>query len=267
MPAIVAAVVLTAYSGVVTQTVRAATCGADSATLVDGNFEAPVIAPAGNSSLDASLVPPWLTTDVSNQIEIWASGFGGVPSAEGDQFVEINANSAGTLYQDVVTTSGEKMTWSLEHRGRSGTDVMKVLIGDSTTADVNSDTGWNFFSPDLSDPNTAWGAHTGSYVVPTGQTCTRFGFRAVSSAGGDPSFGNFLDAVSFSVTVPATPKPRPTPPGTAALTARPVDATPSLLMLGVLFVLSSLALGRAVDRRALRRAVDPRSRRSGRRQG
>ena len=26
---------------------------------------------------------------------------------------------------------------------------MKVLIADATTADVNSDTGWNFFSPDL----------------------------------------------------------------------------------------------------------------------
>ena len=75
----------------------------------------------GNSSLDASLVPPWLTTDSANQIEIWGSGFDSVPSAEGAQFVEINANSAGTLYQDVVTTSGEKMTWSLEHRGRSGT--------------------------------------------------------------------------------------------------------------------------------------------------
>jgi hypothetical protein len=225
--------------------VAAATCGAGSATLQNGGFEIPVIDPGGNSSLDASLVPPWKTTDVINQIEIWGSGFNGVPSAAGAQFVEINANSAGTLYQDVVTTSGEKMTWSLEHRGRSGTDTMKVLIGDATTADVNSDTGWNFFSPDLSDPNTAWGAHTGSYVVPAGQTCTRFGFRAVSSAGGDQSFGNFLDAVSFSVTVPPTPRPtvKPTPPGTATVGVTPRgDPGPPALVLIVLGV-AALTLG------------------------
>ena len=253
-PAIAAALLVSALGAAGAPAVRAATCGADSVTLLDGGFETPVIAAGGNSSLDASMVPPWLTTDVINQIEIWGSGFLGVPSAEGAQFVEINANSAGTLYQDVVTTSGEKMTWSLQHRGRSGTDTMKVLIGDATTADVNSDTGWNFFSPDLSDPNTAWGAHTGSYVVPAGQTCTRFAFRAVSSAGGDNSFGNFLDAVSFSVAVPPTPRPtvKPTPPGTAALANTPADGGPSLLAFAMLFVLSSIALAVAFDRRPRR---------------
>jgi hypothetical protein len=131
---------------------------------------------------------------------------------------------------------------------------MKVLIGDATTADVNSDTGWNFFSPDLTDPNTTWGAHTGSYVVPAGQTCTRFGFRAVSSAGGDQSFGNFLDAVSFSVTVPPTPTPRPTtkptPPGTDTIGAAPRgDAGPPAF---VLVLLGTLALAVGIARRSQR---------------
>ncbi len=248
LPTVAVTFLLVAVGGAHASPIRADSCGADSATLVNGDFETPVIPAGGNSSLDASLVPPWLTTDSANQIEIWGSGFNGVPSAQGAQFVEINANSAGTLYQDVVTTSGEKMTWTLEHRGRSGTDTMKVLIGDATTADVNSDTGWNFFSPDLSDPNTAWGNHTGSYVVPSGQVCTRFGFRAVSSAGGDQSFGNFLDAVSFAVTVPATP--RPTPPVTASLSAQPpADAPPALLLLASLFALSAICLGVALGRR------------------
>ncbi len=252
-----AALGLGALAGGSPGAVRAAdSCGPDSVALLDGGFEAPVITPGGNASLDSSLVPPWLTTDSANQIEIWGSGFDGVPSAQGAQFVEINANSAGTLYQDVVTTSGEMMTWSLEHRGRSGTDTMRVLIGDATTADVHSDSGWNFFSPDLSDPNTAWGTHTGSYVVPSGQTCTRFGFRAVSSAGGDQSFGNFLDAVSFSVTIPATPTPRrtprPTPPGTSTSAVAPADDGPALVVLGVLFVLSAIGLWLAIERRPAR---------------
>ena len=251
MPAVaMAAVLLITLSSAATVPVRANSCGADSVTLMNGGFETPVITPGGNSSLNASLVPPWLTTDSADQIEIWGSGFDGVPAAKGAQFVEINANSAGTLYQDVVTTSGEKMTWTLEHRGRSGTDTMKVLIGDATTADVNSDTGWNFFSPDLTDPNTAWGTHTGSYVVPAGQVCTRFGFRAVSSAGGDQSFGNFLDAVSFAVTVPPTPTTRPTPPVTATLPAQPpADSGPALLVLATLFALSALCLGGVLSRR------------------
>jgi hypothetical protein len=248
LPAIGAIALAVGLSSAGVAPVRADGCGADSPTLLNGGFETPVIAAGGNQSLDASLVPPWLTTDSSNQIEIWGSGWDGVPSAKGAQFVEINANSAGTLYQDVVTTSGEKMTWTLEHRGRSGDDTMKVLIGDATTADVNSDTGWNFFSPNLTDPNTAWGTHTGSYVVPAGQVCTRFGFRAVSSAGGNQSFGNFLDAVSFAVTVPATP--RPTPPVTASLSAQPpADAPPALLLLASLFALSAICLGVALGRR------------------
>ena len=246
------ALALAGLSGPSAQPARADGCGADSATLVNGDFETPVITAGGNSSLDASQVPPWLTTDSSNQIEIWSSGFGGVPSAQGAQFVEINANSAGTLYQDVVTTAGEKMTWTLEHRGRSGTDTMKVLIGNAATADVNSDTGWDYFSPDLTDPNTAWGTHTGSYVVPSGQTCTRFGFRAVSSAGGDNSFGNFLDAVSFSVTVP--PTPRPSPPVTAAIApAVSESGGPSWLLLLTLGVLSVAVAGRHSGRRVRRR--------------
>ena len=201
-------------------------------------------------------MPPWLTTDSLNEIEIWGSGFLGVPSAEGSQFVELNANTPGTLYQDVVTTAGEKMSWTLEHRGREGDDTMKVLIGDATTADVHSDTGWNFFSPDLTDGTSAWGVHTGSYVVPAGQLCTRFAFRAVSAAGGDPSIGNFLDGVAFSVAAPATPRPspRPTPPGTDMASPGPiVDGGPAwllLVFLGALAFMAGVAGRRTGSRRS-----------------
>ncbi|MEU8246386.1 hypothetical protein [Nonomuraea sp. NPDC048916] len=53
-------------------------------------------------------------------------------------------------------------------------------------------------SPDISDDNTAWGYYTGVYVVPPGQTTTRFAFESVSAAGGSPTAGNFLDGVTFS---------------------------------------------------------------------
>lgn len=200
-------------------------CGTGDVVLGNGGFESPGVAPGTYSLFDASLVPPWNTTDVANQIEIWGDGFLGIPAFEGANFAELNANSAGTLYQDVVTTPGATMTWTLQHRGRDGTDVMRVLIGDSLTADVFSDAGWNAISGDISDPETAWGEATDTYVVPAGQTCTRFAFRAVSSGVGIESYGNFLDAVGFEVTIPAEPTPTPTEPPPAP-TATP-DPSPT----------------------------------------
>ena len=234
--------------------VEAATCGAGSSMLLDGGFEMPVVDPGTYAQLLSPLVPPWLTTDVSNEIEIWGLGFGGVPADQGNQFAELNANSPGTLYQDVVTTPGEHMTWTLAHRGRLGDDTMKVLIGDAATADVTSDTGWNYFSPDLTDGTDAWGTHTADYVVPAGQICTRFAFRAVSSTGGDPSVGNFLDAVGFSVSVPATPTPRPTrrpsPPVTATIAPDPTAGSgSSWLVLLALGAISLVVGGRHLGRR------------------
>jgi hypothetical protein len=251
LAAVAAAVLLSALSGVGAPQARAAdSCGADSATLLDGGFETPLVDPGTFVQLDSSLVPPWLTTDSLNEIEIWGLGFNGVPAAEGNQFAELNANSPGTLYQDVVTTTGEIMTWTIQHRGREGDDTMQVLIGDATTADVTSDVGWNYFSADLTDGNAAWGTHSATYVVPVGQTCTRFGFRAVSAAGGNPSIGNFLDATAFSVAVPATPSPppsspptaKPTPPVTASVAADPaIGNGPSDLV-----ILAMAAIGLAV---------------------
>ena len=201
--------------------VLAAPCDTSGTSLGNGGFETPAVAPGSNTNFLAAQIPPWQTTDGAGLIEIWGDGFLGVPAFEGNAFAELNATTAGTLYQDVVSTPGATMTWSLAHRGRSGDDVMQVLIGDANVADVNGSTGWGYTSPDLTDTNTAWGTHTDDYVVPAGQTCTRFAFRAVSSVGG-ASFGNFLDAVSFLVSIPPVPTPTPTP----AATATAVPATP-----------------------------------------
>ena len=85
----------------------------------------------------AATVPPWQTTDGAGEIEIWGTGFHGVPAGEGNAFAELNANTAGTLYQDVISTPGATMSWTLLHRAREGDDTMQVLIGDANVADVN----------------------------------------------------------------------------------------------------------------------------------
>jgi fimbrial isopeptide formation D2 family protein len=166
-----------------------ASCATPTA-VIDGGFEVPALPPGGFGLFDDSQVPGWQTTASDGLFEYWGDGFNGVPAAEGNNFVELNANEVSTLYQDLPTTPGTTLQWSLQHRGRLGVDTLRVLIGDPAGPLIQS-------GPDLSDDNTAWGAHSALYVVPAGQTTTRFAFVSVSAAGGDPTFGNFLDAVSF----------------------------------------------------------------------
>lgn len=166
-----------------------ASCAAPTA-VVNGGFEIPALPPGGFGLFVGSQVPGWQTTASDGEFEYWGDGFNGVPSAEGNNFVELNANEVSTLYQDLPTTPGTTLQWSLEHRGRLGVDTLRVLIGDPAGSLIQS-------GPDLSDDNVAWGSHSATYLVPAGQTTTRFAFESVSAAGGNPTVGNFLDAVSF----------------------------------------------------------------------
>lgn len=163
-------------------------------TLANGSFEQPPIG-GGNALLpDASQtqspnhVPGWLTTATDHVIEIWHDGFNGVPSADGAQFAELNANQVSTLYQDLPTTPGATLYWRLYHRGRLGQDTMALDIGRPGAAVQQRQ---------FTDGTTAWGFYTGTYTVPAGQSTTRFAFRSVASAGGNQSVGNFLDGIFF----------------------------------------------------------------------
>ncbi|MGV9771074.1 Ig-like domain-containing protein [Streptosporangium sp. NPDC003464] len=188
------------------------TCAYRPVNLVNGSFETPPVVAADWNIPDASTNPGvgWHTTATDNKLEFWRGGASGVPAADGQQFAELNANQVSTLYQDVPTVPGTPMTWSLYHRGRLGTDVMRVLIGAPGATVAQVPTGAS--SPDISDDNTAWRHYTGVYVVPPGQTTTRFAFESVSAAGGTPTAGNFLDGVVFQ-TPPCLPMTKSTAAG------------------------------------------------------
>uniref|UniRef100_UPI003F79EC94 Ig-like domain-containing protein n=1 Tax=Streptosporangium sp. LJ11 TaxID=3436927 RepID=UPI003F79EC94 len=193
---------ITTDCGTATATVTVtATCPWKPVNLVNGSFEAPPVATIDWMIPDASTNPStgWHTTSAGRTLEFWQSGQGGggspVPAADGQQFAELNADPAVLLYQDVPTVPGTPMTWSVYHRGRMGTDVMRVLIGAPGAPVAQTPAGAS--SPDISDGNTAWGSYTGVYVVPPGQTTTRFAFQSVSAAGDNPGLGNFLDGVVF----------------------------------------------------------------------
>jgi len=162
-------------------------------SVVNASFEEPVIAslpgaPSINQTPD-SLVPGWVSTP-ENIMEIWnQNNHLNIAPPVGNQFVELNATYAGTLSQSIATQPGQVVQWSLLHRGRAGVDTMDVLIGPAGGTQVSQG--------NISDGTAAWVRYSGAYVVPAGQTSTQISFRAVSTATGDQSIGNFLDDVSF----------------------------------------------------------------------
>ena len=172
--------------------------------LINGSFEQGAArGTAYNNSgyfFHESEVPGWKTTDDAvgyKVIEIWnyaenlpATVKNWPAPPDGNRWAELNAFENGMLYQDVKTTPGQTIYWRLAHMGRGGVDTMQVRIGAAT--DDPYDT---VVQKQLSDGKTAWGTHTGSYTVPAGQTTSRFGFEAVSSAGGSLGAGNFLDDI------------------------------------------------------------------------
>ena len=135
-------------------------------------------------------VPGWETTATDNKIEMWVSGFQGVPAQEGRQFFELNANQVAALYQTLCLEPGSTIYWSVWHRGRSGVDVADVRIGATVESAV--------YQATMTDGKTAWGHYDGTYTVPLGQTTTVFVFNSISASGGSLSVGNFIDNFEIS---------------------------------------------------------------------
>lgn len=151
---------------------------------LNAGAEDPIIATSSYVITAASNVPGWYTTEPSNSIEIWSSGFNGVVAQEGNQFFEINSNNYGTMYKELCLVPGSTMQYSIWHRGRSGVDEAAILIGGSIATAQPVDTmitGLN------------WTNYTGTYYVPAGETTTVFAFQALSTATGNISVGNFID--------------------------------------------------------------------------
>jgi trimeric autotransporter adhesin len=137
-------------------------------------------------------VPGWDST--SGFIELWDSGFQSVPSSEGVVFAELNANTAGALFQNMCLISGETVRWRFAHRNRSGGPATQnvslqaatsagTVIQTFQTSGVTSTTAWTIRS------NTVGVSYTGATGVQRVQFITT-----------DPgSYGNFLDDMSFTL--------------------------------------------------------------------
>ena len=155
--------------------------GVSDLALINGGFEQPAYSGTGFTLVPESSVSGWDTSAPDNNIELWYGGFLMSPY-EGRQIVELNANYASTLYQDVTTTYGDVYIYAFSHRGRSGTDTMRFSLSGIEVRTVSDGPG-------------AWGRYGG--VITIVDATTSFQFEAVASACG-ASCGNLLDDISFA---------------------------------------------------------------------
>jgi hypothetical protein len=181
-------------------------------SLVNGGFEAPLPHDKpnynyywGTYATDEVDGIGWRTTHPGNRIEFWAGDpllneDSGPAAFEGVTFVELNADEPSALYQDVATVPGTSIVWKLAHRARDGGDELNTMVVKIGTPDSITNTtqggGNNSMQqgPEITNGRFAWGVHTGIYVVPEGQTLTRFWFESL----GGGSYGNFLDGITFT---------------------------------------------------------------------
>ncbi|WP_293895224.1 CUB domain-containing protein [Flavobacterium sp.] len=157
----------------------------------NGGFESPTTTGAFPNMFNENIVNCWDTTAADGIMEFWPpAGFEGVFAYQGNQFIEINGNSTATVFQDFTTYPGALLQISFAHRGRQGTDVVGLEIGPN---------GGPYTSLGNFTDSTAWALHNLTYSVPTwGGNNYTIRFVSVSSTGGDPTVGNFLDAVSVN---------------------------------------------------------------------
>ncbi|PZG39276.1 cell surface protein [Listeria ivanovii] len=143
--------------------------------------------------VDQEGVAAWGTTNPTGKIEVWQAGNSqNIPPFSGINFIELNSDGIGPVYQDIRTIPGSVLTWKFAHRGRDGVDTADLVIGTPENQDE---------VVRVSDDNTDWGNYQGNYVVPAGQTITRLTFNPISTATGSLSIGNFLDDVELYINI------------------------------------------------------------------
>lgn len=163
--------------------------------IVNGSFENTTPKPATALKLTAgTAVPGWSTSNPAKTLEVWKSGYLGFPAQEGIQLVEMDG---GSLEQNLATTPGATLTWSFFHRGRGGNDTVALDLGPATGTLTRVKT--------FTTGKAAWVKYEGTYVVPAGQTSTKFRLVPISGASGLGN-ANLIDNVSV-LQAPLPPAP------------------------------------------------------------
>ena len=163
-------------------------------TFINGGFE--LNNPGGGGTptfqiYNHNAVPEW--SDDTGFIELWDSGFQNTPSFEGNVFAELNANSSGSLFQEICLINGETLNWTFAHRARltSSINPQTVIfeLADATNTQIMP------LSSQTSFQNQGWNVNTGSVTYSGTSSVVRARFFTNDTG----STGNFLDDLQFDV--------------------------------------------------------------------
>lgn len=151
-------------------------CGDGSDLTVNGSFEDPGVAGAFSFQLlPEGSVPAWSTDASDNLIELWDSGHLSVSSAEGLHHAELDASEPSALSQSIATVVGDAYTLRFAHRGRGGTDTVRVRVGGTAVTSIStSAAGWEWYSVSFTATSVS----------------TLISFESESASGAS---GNFID--------------------------------------------------------------------------
>ena len=135
-------------------------------------------------------------------------------SVDGNTYTEIVASETDrTIYQDLATIPGTLYKIRLKHASlcKDNVDKMQVVIN-GTPIEMTRVTANGKAGDKVGEKSTTiatkvtnvdrwhhadqWETYEGYYVIPEGQTTTRFGFKTVNYL--DPTKGNLLDDVTFT---------------------------------------------------------------------
>jgi uncharacterized repeat protein (TIGR01451 family) len=195
--------------------------------------------PAGNYIIvPQTWVSGWLSTSPSasctnpsspcnNGIELWYTPFQGITAADGTVSAELNASAVSMLYQTVCMSNGEVFKWQWDHHGRAGTDSAAFRLGIPSTGLPAGSTAADSYSFPIAQGTTpnngtvgtvtnldathgtvnapvlvtnGWTQYSGTYTYSGTSGQLHIGFVAISTATGDATVGNELDAIQIALT-------------------------------------------------------------------
>lgn len=136
-------------------------------------------------------------------------------------YAELTIHTDSAIYQDVATTPLSVYKWTLKHSSffAGHNDSMQVMIGapgreraqQATRVTTNGAgdalgnvgtviTTRNVNGAEANYVSSSWETYSGTYLVPAGQTVTRFTFKAID--GYTKTGGNNLDDIQFAISYP-----------------------------------------------------------------
>ncbi|QKX05909.1 T9SS type B sorting domain-containing protein [Aquimarina sp. TRL1] len=159
--------------------------------LVNGSFELDnLVAPRRWALVNHNRVTGWNSS--IGIIEYWGRNFLNVNAPQGDVIIELNSTRPSAIFQTLNVQPGDRIFWSVSHKGRAGTDEASVRIG-ATLAGAPVQTV-------MRTGRNNWRQYVGVYTVPPGQNTTLFILESVSTHRNSRSVGNLIDNVQlFSI--------------------------------------------------------------------